>query len=242
MRIRRWLGAAAVAAAMVVVAWGISARWPVVVQQKQIVQTQEQRVSYLVTHESRVPAVRSRPPTRREQLMMRLPNASPDAARTSLPRKKVEKFEDPVELLRLARAEPDEFKRRELCLRALRHDPAGIVPRYLELVADRTMTDAATSAMLELPAPPTRALFDALDDPRVPIRLAAAKLLGKIDGPETTRRLAEMVRLNINRREALVALIHNDSADAAEFLSEAARDSSLAAVVRSLEIQYSSAL
>jgi hypothetical protein len=82
------------------------------------------------------------------------------------------------------------------------------------------------------------ALFDELRGPRVEDRLAAARALGRIDGPETAMRLAEMAEHNDSRREALAALIWcgGRSAAATAALEAARRSPRLASTVRSLEL------
>jgi HEAT repeat protein len=84
----------------------------------------------------------------------------------------------------------------------------------------------------------TAVLFDELQGPRVEDRLAAAQALGRIDGPETAARLADMAERNVSRREAVAALIWSgDRSKAAAAALEAARRSPrLASTVRTLEL------
>jgi hypothetical protein len=68
-------------------------------------------------------------------------------------------------------------------------------------------------------------------------RMAAAVVLGHIDGPETTRKLADLVVNNVNRREALYALARSNGPEAKAFLDRAARTNELSAAVASTMIQ-----
>jgi hypothetical protein len=76
------------------------------------------------------------------------------------------------------------------------------------------------------------ALFARLNDPRRANRLAAARALGRIDGPVVTARLAALVRQNVNRHEALAALASSDGAEAKAFFEWALSSKELGAAAR----------
>lgn len=121
----------------------------------------------------------------------------------------------------------------------LRRDPTTGVDRCLHLTASGHDRDAA-AALKSVRGPAVDRLFARLDDPRIDVRLAAARLLGKVDGPAVTQRLAEMVGENRNRREALAALMQSDGPEARQFVARAQGTRDLEAVVRSIAVQLKS--
>jgi hypothetical protein len=124
-------------------------------------------------------------------------------------------------------------ERPDLILSLLRTPDGAAVGRYLDLVSDpKTRTDAL-AALSRVANPPTDRLLAALNDPLVPRRVAAALVLGRIDGPVLTRRLITMVAADQNRREALIALASSRGKDAREFVERAARSSEFAGLARS---------
>ena len=94
-----------------------------------------------------------------------------------------------------------------------RPDDAAVA-RYLDLVSDRPTRTDALAALAKLRNPPTECMVQALNDPHVDRRIAAALVLGRIDGPVLTRRLIEMVAADQNRREAFIALASSRGAEA----------------------------
>jgi hypothetical protein len=118
----------------------------------------------------------------------------------------------------------------------LRSDPAKGVDRCLAMTAAGNNTEPV-QALKQVRGPALDLLFTRLDDPRVDTRLTAARLLGKVDGPIVTERLAQMVAANRNRREALAALIQSDGPEARAVLTRASASPDLTAVIRSLESQ-----
>lgn len=113
------------------------------------------------------------------------------------------------------------------------------VPAKLEAIAAKH--DAA-AALRELKEARDRGrvveeLFARLDDPRVDVRLAAAKALGYLDGPVVTARLAGMVEGNRHRREALAALMQSDGREAREYLRRAAAEEDMGMTMRSVAVQ-----
>jgi hypothetical protein len=107
------------------------------------------------------------------------------------------------------------------------------VQRYLDLVADPVKRHDALAALARVASPPTERMLAALGDPRYERRVAAALVLGRIDGPVLTRRLIEMVAADQNRREALIALASSRGADARAFVRQAAQSSEFAGLARS---------
>ena len=135
-------------------------------------------------------------------------------------------------LAALANSAFDEGERRRLLAALLRRDPARSVPAYLAFLADPTTAPAALAALDDVPAPPVEVLFAALNDPRRGTRLAAARALGRIDGPFVTARLAAMVRANVNRPEALAALASSDGPEAKAYFEWALSSKELGAYAR----------
>ena len=135
-------------------------------------------------------------------------------------------------LAALANSASDEGERRRLLAALLRRDPARSVAAYLAFLADPTTAPAALAALDDVPAPPVEVLFAALNDPRRGTRLAAARALGRIDGPFVTARLAAMVRTNVNRREALAALASSDGPEAKAYFEWALSSKELSAYAR----------
>jgi hypothetical protein len=112
------------------------------------------------------------------------------------------------------------------------------VDRLLERVADPATADAALAAVAAFPTPPTDALVARLAAPRVDIRGAAARALGRVDDPAVARRLAAMAAADIHPREALAALASSDQPDAARFFALARESDALGAAARSALAQY----
>ena len=135
-------------------------------------------------------------------------------------------------LAALAGAAVDDGERRRLVAAMLRRDPAGAVPAYLAMLADEAAAPAALAALDDVEQPPVEALFARLNDPRHANRLAAARALGRIDGPAVTTRLMAMVRRNVNRHEALVALASSDGPAAKSFFESALASKELGASAR----------
>jgi hypothetical protein len=113
------------------------------------------------------------------------------------------------------------------------------VDLYLKYVRDPATRDDALAATERVQHPPLNQLLDALDDPHEDVRLAAARVLGRIDGPVTTAALVRRVNDPAIRREVLAALMFSDGPEAATFLRAARGDPRLAAQVHSLELQRS---
>jgi hypothetical protein len=105
---------------------------------------------------------------------------------------------------------------------------------YLKQVADAESREIALALLDNLPRPPIQRLIARLNDPLVEVRMAAARALGRIDGPELTRQLANMAERNQNRREAIMALACSDGAEAREFVRRAAVSGSLVSVTKSV--------
>jgi HEAT repeat protein len=141
-------------------------------------------------------------------------------------------------LIELARRDGEDPLVQSAAMAALlkRPTPAGL-NAYLSLVADPSKRETAIRASDQVGDPPVEALLARLDDPRVDVRVAAALVLGRINGPAVTRRLAAMVERNVNRREALIALTASHGPEARAYLAHASEVDELSAAVRSAMAQ-----
>jgi hypothetical protein len=163
-----------------------------------------------------------RPMTMRERMMVGDMRPQKQVATTQMV--KVEPLpmqRDPQLLVSLARQEKDLKKQRELIAELLRSESNAAVALYLELVADSRTRRVALDALDDVKEPPVEGLIGELWNWRVAVRFAAARALGRIDGPETTRELVRLIERNTQKREALAALMYSGGPDAAEFMAGA---------------------
>jgi hypothetical protein len=181
--------------------------------------------------------IESRPPTMRERLIvgdMRpekpLATVAPAMKQESAPR-------DPQTLVSLISNEQGVRQQRDLMAELLRCNNRFAVGLYLQLVVDPRHRAVALDALADIKEPPVQELIDELGNPRVSVRFAAARALGRIDGPVTTEQLVALVKRNTQRREALAALLYSDGVDASAFLADARRMPGLSSTLRAVEIQ-----
>lgn len=117
---------------------------------------------------------------------------------------------------------------------------AGGSPRaaaqFLSLLAEPTSQKAALAALKRAKSPPIDGIAAFLDDPRRPVRLAAAHALSTLDDPLAVERLSQSVA-GIGRQEALMALLASRSPRASELIDAARRDVYLMASVHAAEQQ-----
>ena len=182
----------------------------------------------------RAPVLAGRPPTLLESMMIQAAEArerrsSGPAVRTA--RAKLEPPAAPPVVIHAAQPAPDPI------VELINQPDRLALQRYLELVADRDTRASALAALDRVSSPPTERVIDALRDPRIEIRKAAALTLGRIDGPVLTRRLIGMVAADQNRREALLALTVSRGAAARAFVQQATQTPALSALARSTLIQ-----
>jgi HEAT repeat protein len=139
-------------------------------------------------------------------------------------------------LVTLAKSHTNASQRRQLITALLALNPPEMAGGYLELVRDPATSKDAL-ACLDEARPPTDVFFARLDDPHVSTREAAASVLGRIDGPQTTARLVGMARRNRNRREVLMALADSRGPEARQFLMTNQTSGPLAGPIRSALLQ-----
>jgi len=100
---------------------------------------------------------------------------------------------------------------------------------YLEFVQSPATSQTALAATEIVRDPPMGVLFAALQDPFEPRRFAAARVIGRIDGPATTQRLIAMVEDGTNRQEACAALLSSRGKEAVSYVANAQANPLLAA-------------
>jgi len=135
----------------------------------------------------------------------------------------------------LAAGEADETLRQELLAELVARGDSRSVAIYLRFVQLRQTSRSALAALDRVAEPPVPRLFEFIESPQQTQRLAAAVALGRIDGPEVSRRLIDMVLSDVPCREALVALVASSGPEPSRFVSQARSDPLLAGSVRSIE-------
>ena len=149
---------------------------------------------------------------------------------------------DPALVSQLAVRE-SEAGLQQLLLAALlaRGEPVSLGHYLIFVENDRTAERRRGAAAQSLTHPPMDVLFSAFSDPLEAHRIAAARVIGRIDGTATTRRLITMVELGINRHEACIALLSSRGAEATRYVDAAAqRDPALAAILSGARLFTSS--
>ena len=143
----------------------------------------------------------------------------------------------PAELATLVKDETVVDRQRNLLGLLAVHPHPQALSSYLAFVASPATSHTALAALDDLPEAPVDALFAHLEAPRMDRRLAAARALGRVNGPAVSERLALMVQRGVHRREALAALLSSNGPEAASALSSFQRMPSLVSVIRSIELQ-----
>jgi len=184
-----------------------------------------------------VPAVQSRSPTSFEQaILYSIPKQPRKSGHTTKPSTQPS-LQPPTTLAQLARQAPSGKGRQNLLSSLLRHRTANAVSLYLQFVESPQTRSDALAALDDVPEPVIAEMFNCLDDSRISTRMAAARALGRIDGPVITARLAAMVEQNQNRREALAALISSDGPDAMHFVARARHNLTLNSTIQVLQLE-----
>lgn len=158
------------------------------------------------------------------------------------------RLDSPSVLSQLIKAETDPPLRRDLLAALAVRNSREAVDRFLSFIRDPTMTEAALAALDTLvaanetlsdpvPQPIVGLYFEALAGPDVERRRAAARVLGRLDGPEITRRLVDLALNSACRQEAMLALVASSGDEAASFVATARQDVYLLASVRVAENQ-----
>jgi hypothetical protein len=143
---------------------------------------------------------------------------------------------DDAELRQLALAETDATLRQDLLVALLARDTPGAIGEYLSFVIDPSARVGALKTLARSESPPIELLAAHLDDPRLPVRLAAAQALGSLNDPRAADRLRRSVA-GIGRQEALMALLVSPSRRASQIVDQARQDVYLMASVQAAERQ-----
>ena len=139
---------------------------------------------------------------------------------------------DPSVLGELARSERDAGLRRSLLAALLARGEPGSLDVFLSFVENEPTAEAALASAQTLKVPPMDLLFASLSSSLESRRIAAARVIGRIDGAVTTQRLIGMVEAGVNRHEACIALLSSRGPEAMQYVDAAARrDPALAAIL-----------
>ena len=111
------------------------------------------------------------------------------------------------------------------------------VNEFLARVVDASTRDEALRELRQASDPPVNALLAQLNNPLVERRFAAARALGEVCRPEVVELLWRMVARDVQRREALAALIQCHDPRAGRYLALANDDPGLEAQLRSVRDQ-----
>jgi hypothetical protein len=139
---------------------------------------------------------------------------------------------DPSVLGELARSERDAGLRQSLLAALLARGEPGSLDVFLSFVENEPTAEAALASAQTLKVPPMDLLFASLSSSLESRRIAAARVIGRIDGAVTTQRLIGMVEAGVNRHEACIALLSSRGPEAMQYVDAAARrDPALAAIL-----------
>jgi hypothetical protein len=137
---------------------------------------------------------------------------------------------DSAILDQLASQEPNRELQRSLLTALLGRGDLDSYRLYLSYLQNEATAETALAAAEQVPNPPMEILFAALGSPSELERLAAARVLGRIDGPATTARLVAMLEEGTSRQEACVALLSSRGPEAVSFVRNARTNPTLAAL------------
>jgi hypothetical protein len=140
---------------------------------------------------------------------------------------------DASTLAELANRESDAPLQRSLFETLLSRGDASSVSAYLKFVDNAQTSAAALEAAEAVKNPPLDLLFAMLEVPLESKRIAAARVIGRIDGPEATARLIAMVETGAGRQEACVALLSSRGEEAVRYVAGARSNPILASAFNS---------
>jgi len=148
---------------------------------------------------------------------------------------------DPSVLGELARSERNPELQRSLLAALLARGEPNALDVFLSFVEYEPTTETALAAAQTLKDPPMDLLFASLSVPLESQRIAAARVIGRIDGAATTQRLIGMVDSGVNRHEACIALLSSRGPEAMQYIDTATRrDPALAAILSGARLFTSS--
>ena len=137
----------------------------------------------------------------------------------------------------MARREPDMLNQQRMLRRLAEMDSPEALQLYLQFVDDQDTRAIALDAIDDTAEPPVAPLMATLRDPRMSMRWAAARALGRVAEPHVIDALAGMVVQGLGRREAVITLLCSDSPLAEDALRAASRYPSVNATIQSIRTQ-----
>ena len=146
---------------------------------------------------------------------------------------------DSATIEQLAHEEPSKDLQRVLLAALLSRGDVESLRLYLSNVASEPMQESALAAAEQASNPPMDLLFATLRSPSELERLAAARVLGRIDGPATTERLIALLEEGTSRQEACVALLTSRGQEAVNFVNSARTNPALAAALQAASLLVS---
>jgi hypothetical protein len=138
---------------------------------------------------------------------------------------------DSPTLGRLAGREQDPAVRREMLSVLFARNDRASVNVFLDRVEDPKTSADSLACVAGVPNPPLQTLFQCLRSPQAARRIAAARVLGRLDQPAVSRELIAMVARGTFRQEAMIALLSSSEPTARQFLADAARNPMLSATL-----------
>jgi hypothetical protein len=130
-----------------------------------------------------------------------------------------------------------------IMLRLLKFDSEAVLLGYLSLVRDEATRPLALAAAESAPELPIAELLTRLDHDEKWVRLAAAMVLGHVNGPEVTQSLiARVTEKPSEATEAWLALMACRGAMAEEFLAYASRRPQLLGHLNNARVQWAQAI
>ncbi len=147
---------------------------------------------------------------------------------------------DAETLARLAPKETDGQLQEELLAALLARGECRAVAAYLDLVTRPGLNGRPLAALSRVERPPVEMLFQFLEGPQVSRRLAAAVVLGRLDGPAITQRLIRLAGGGATHQEAMVALLASSNEEATQFVQNARQNLLLAGVLSAANSRYQS--
>jgi HEAT repeat protein len=148
----------------------------------------------------------------------------------------VARLADTPTINEIVRQQTDIELQRTLLAGLLARGDTAALGDYLNYVQSDTIGETALSAAELVQNPPMEMLFGVLQSPSELTRLAAARVIGRIDGPATTQRLIAMVEQGTSRQEACVALLSSRGEDAVNFVTNARANPVLAGLLQTASL------
>ena len=147
---------------------------------------------------------------------------------------------DAETLARLTPKEADAELQEQMLAALLARGECRAVAAYLDLVTRPGLEGRPLAALSRVKRPPVEMLFQFLAGPQFSRRLAAALVLGRLDGPAITRRLMQLAAGGGNRQEAMVALLACSNEEATQFVNTARQNVLFAGVLSAATFHYRS--